>query len=310
MPIPQNFKASAQAIWRSMGFFLSGLLLARSLSHKGLSLNYVKDRALRIYPALIFFLLMATFVIGPIAAKSWFQWDYDHFYYLINGLFFMDTTTGPVGFYPNNPSPFEYSGQLWTLRFEVLVYFLAPILYLISRHAHKGLMTALTVLAALIVIFIIPSAPKAIITDNLPISLIPVIRLGFCFLLGTMVWLERQNAVFFFLLGMSGALSLCLFPAGTYLGDLSASLMMLCPIVGFALLPQKSVLPSWLKSTPDLSYGVYLWHYPLMQILLGSFHLINPVSLFIVGALLSLIMAAISWNLIEKPALKLKSTHS
>jgi peptidoglycan/LPS O-acetylase OafA/YrhL len=47
-----------------------------------------------------------------------------------------------------------------------------------------------------------------------------------------------------------------------------------------------------------------------MQILLGSFHLVNPVSLFIAGALLSLLMAAISWNFIEKPALKLKSTQS
>lgn len=293
------------------GFFiLSGILLARSLSQRGFTLFYVRDRILRIYPALLFFLAIATFVVGPLVAGKWFQWDREHFYFLVNGLLFLDTSTGPVGFYLKNPWPQEYGGQLWTLRHEIIVYFLAPFLYLLHRYYSKHAIGLVALFAATAVILIVPSEPNTQITDSLPGIFIPLSRLGFCFILGTIIWSERRRVAWFVALGMAGIAALFWFPAGTGLGDISATLMVVIPIVIFTLIPPERLTPRAIKELPDLSYGVYLWHYPIMQILLGSFAVTQPLRLFILAVPLSLLAGAVSWFLVEKPALKLRSLHS
>lgn len=228
------------------------------------------------------------------------------FSFLLNALNFMDTTTGPVGFYPENPSPFEYAGQLWTLRFEIFVYFLAPILYLIGRLTKPWFIIALTIFAGALVLIIIPSDPKPLFIQHHSHSFAPLIRLCFCFLLGTILWQERRNAFVFLILGLLGMMALGFFPATTLIGDLAISLSLFVPALGLTLLSQRYLLPKGLKSIPDLSYGVFLWHYPIMQILWGSFEIRSSLPLFFCSVLLSLMAAALSWSFVEKPALGLK----
>jgi peptidoglycan/LPS O-acetylase OafA/YrhL len=58
----------------------------------------------------------------------------------------------------------------------------------------------------------------------------------------------------------------------------------------------------------DLSYGVYIYACPIQQLLiiygLGS---MNPIALWVISAAASLPIAALSWTLVEKAALSLKS---
>jgi len=54
----------------------------------------------------------------------------------------------------------------------------------------------------------------------------------------------------------------------------------------------------------DISYGVYLYHIPLLNLLL--FHRIIGVAGFIVLLAMTLAAAMLSWRVIEKPALALK----
>jgi peptidoglycan/LPS O-acetylase OafA/YrhL len=57
----------------------------------------------------------------------------------------------------------------------------------------------------------------------------------------------------------------------------------------------------------DLSYGTYLWSYPVQQLVIERFDpLPLGVNLAVVVAI-ALLLAVLSWNLIEKPALTLKS---
>jgi peptidoglycan/LPS O-acetylase OafA/YrhL len=58
----------------------------------------------------------------------------------------------------------------------------------------------------------------------------------------------------------------------------------------------------------DISYGVYIYAFPIQQLLVvcGLAFLAPPV-FAIIAAALTLPLAALSWFLIEKPALKLKS---
>ena len=57
----------------------------------------------------------------------------------------------------------------------------------------------------------------------------------------------------------------------------------------------------------DLSYGIYLYGWPIQQFLLKYFFAaLNPITLFLCALPLSCGAAYLSWTLIEKPFLKLK----
>lgn len=61
----------------------------------------------------------------------------------------------------------------------------------------------------------------------------------------------------------------------------------------------------------DLSYGVYVYAFPIQQLLvICGFGSMNPFAFWVLAAIASLPMAALSWFLVEKPALSRKSRLS
>lgn len=57
---------------------------------------------------------------------------------------------------------------------------------------------------------------------------------------------------------------------------------------------------------PDYSYGIYIYGIPAQQAAVALGLGITPLTNFTVGLSLTLPLAALSWHLIERPALKLK----
>ena len=74
------------------------------------------------------------------------------------------------------------------------------------------------------------------------------------------------------------------------------------------LLPFATLLLAWsfvcgLPGRGDYSYGIYLWAFPVQQGALATLPGIAPLPLFGVAAVLTLGCAALSWHLVERPAL-------
>lgn len=63
-----------------------------------------------------------------------------------------------------------------------------------------------------------------------------------------------------------------------------------------------------LRLRNDLSYGVYIYAWPIQQpLVICGLGALNPVVFTVISTLATLPMAALSWFLIEKPATSLKS---
>jgi peptidoglycan/LPS O-acetylase OafA/YrhL len=57
---------------------------------------------------------------------------------------------------------------------------------------------------------------------------------------------------------------------------------------------------------PDLSYGIYVFAFPVQQIVVNYLHPPNPAAIFFLTVLLALPPALISWYVVETTALKFK----
>jgi len=62
----------------------------------------------------------------------------------------------------------------------------------------------------------------------------------------------------------------------------------------------------WYNRVGDYSYGVYIYGWPVQETLVQWFPGLTPVELFFAAAAGTLPLAALSWHLVEQPALQLK----
>lgn len=70
---------------------------------------------------------------------------------------------------------------------------------------------------------------------------------------------------------------------------------------------KKILSPNWLQYIGKISYGIYLWHFPILY----SFQQLkwSPLSAFFATLFLTLIISILTWNLVEKPFLKFHKKH-
>ncbi len=72
-------------------------------------------------------------------------------------------------------------------------------------------------------------------------------------------------------------------------------------VLWFSYIPRLPQIPHGI----DLSYGAYLWAWPIQQAIV-SFGVRRPTLLIAIGMPVILAFAALSWFLVERPALRLK----
>jgi peptidoglycan/LPS O-acetylase OafA/YrhL len=75
-------------------------------------------------------------------------------------------------------------------------------------------------------------------------------------------------------------------------------------VLWFCYVPRLPKMPGGI----DLSYGTYLYAFPLQQILVMK-GVADPLLLFAIATPIVLVIAALSWFFIEKPALRLKDVR-
>ena len=290
------------------GFFIvSGYLITGSAVRSQTLTNFARSRFLRIMPALIIVTLLLGLILVPLLGerdmKTYFSTG-TVWLSMLKVITFIDSAPEWPGLImAGNPFAGDLTGPIWTLRYEAIAYLGTGLLLLFGLHKNK----ALAVLATLSVtaLFILDMQTN-LLSDIAP-TLGPLVRFGSCYLYGVCAYLfasylklNWKHALLGMLIGASMIIS------GIAAGEALINFAF-APLI-FAIAFANVSAPKWLTPSTDYSYGLYIFHWPIYQVLLESFPSASIIPLLtFIGLPLAFLAAGLSWQLVEKPALKLKA---
>lgn len=300
-------------------FVMSGFLVAKSLmENQGHLGRYFTNRALRIYPGLwvnltaILILLMVAGVLGGTAQPpaAWME-RYLPILYITGSNELAGASTPIELFFWNGFIRGWPGGALWTIPVEIGFYILLPVLLAPLLIGFRKVGIAVLALTA------VASATYAshYFQEGL-LNQTPVFYL-WIFLIGSgayvvwprikgffenrfMLWLAAYGALCLGPLWLQGVPAYCFYATPTVIGVLKVALLSGC-VLSFAF--SFAGASRWLRGV-DLSYGIYLHHFPIICVFAGL-GWTGIAWLPALGAFV-LMAAAASWFLVERPALGLK----
>ncbi|QGZ30632.1 acyltransferase family protein [Stutzerimonas stutzeri] len=279
-------------------FVMSGFLIAGSWMNSRSALDFAAKRALRIFPALGVSILFTTLVIGPLATRlplDDYLLDNQTLRYLGNMV--LVTQFHLPGVFSDNPFPVTVNGSVWTLPYEVLMYASLMVMGLIKAF---GRVTVLAVPAALMLIHFHLAPGLGLDSDILRKST----RLGMFFFFGSALYLYRPHLPWNWKIAL-GLLSLSLLTARTELWLYTHVLTL--PYLTIYLAHLQVPALSGFGRYGDFSYGIYIFSFPIQQLLMHWFSPQLPLGAFMAISLLASVgVAVLSWHWMESPALRLK----
>ncbi len=302
--VEQYLGTSASSLAVNAFFVLSGLLVTKSLLRSQSVAEYVIARGLRLLPGFMVLTLVLTFGIGLTYTVL------EPTEYLFSGQtlqywFFTSLTLSEAGALPglflSNPVATIVNGPIWTLKYEVFAYASILVLFAFGILRRKGIFTIFFCMFLLVSIFAVQTldihAAAHTLNGN---PLANLFRFGTCFLFGTLCYVLRDN------MRLNGFAVLVAFGAayllrGYHLFEIAAIIALGYAIIWLALVPSGKVRK--FNQLGDYSYGIYIWHWPIIQTLLVLNPNLSNTALFALALGLTLSAAVASWHFIERPAL-------
>jgi peptidoglycan/LPS O-acetylase OafA/YrhL len=279
-----------------MFFALSGFLVAGSLMRTRLH-QFATLRVLRLAPALAVEVTLSALILGA----------------LFTTLPLCDYLTNPElggyfgnilglvhftlpGVFEDNRVPRVVNSQLWTIPFELECYVSLAIVSLLMGLRHR------CVFVALLVLFSLAATVSAVLNNSVsPFAPLQGRVLVVAFLAGVGIYLYRDRIPYSTVVGLVAVIASMVslqIPNAAYLAALPVAYLTVW--IGLMRPPK---IPFG-----DLSYGVYLFHFPIEQTIA---HLFPGVGCWWRMTLMalppSLLCAWLSWNLIEQPILARKN---
>ncbi|MDP8640091.1 acyltransferase family protein [Serratia marcescens] len=279
-------------------FLISGILVANSLLTTGSITKFVASRFLRVFPAFFSVVVLLALVVGPILTtldtptylREFTTWHYISktlsldIQYILPGVFDKNTTQA-------------VNGSLWTIPFEVKAYFYLLVLYILSIPLGKYKAYFIGIVS--IAIFLEPLTPfKGVLIAKSDDPSIYELYPFFAF--GCLLALAKDRIkIGIYLPIIFGAFYL-IHSSETYkimFFYLSASTLLL--YASSLKIVQK------IKLKHDISYGVYLWAFPVQQTLATTYPG-QPYVNMSLSIVITTLIAYASFIFIEAPSMNFR----
>ena len=283
-------------------FIASGFLVTKSMVYRGDTPSFISARALRIFPALIAHVLFVMLIIGPLGTNlPLLEFFSDPSWYMqpLMVLTFVDTDMVMPGMFATSGEPLA-SAPLWTLRFEVLAYIGTLLVFSIGFLRKKWMV---------LLQFILPSIAWIVgqhfgIFEKLPATIENLARFGIAYGLGATIYAYRDRISFSWIAFIAFIIVSYLM-RNTPVIEVTINLALAWFIFRVAYLRMPKF--NWMQRIPDLSYGIYIYHWCVMQLLFYWMPHLSWFELFVLTFPPTVGLAAMSWYIVEKPALNSKT---
>lgn len=295
------------------GFFtISGYFILNSLVTSKNIFAYLGKRCLRIFPALAVCLVVVVAACSLFYSGDVSYWGQKEAYSFI----WRNLTLFPIqwdipGVFVNNYAS-TINGSLWTLAPQFTLYLLIIPLFLFRKY--RPAIVGLTVAAfATIMTKNVFMAEKFANTTFWNMSVNLMMPFAQCFVIGMLLqgrkWILTDKARWI-AVGVSAAVAIVIIVANAYVHVAIEikPLVILCMSVMFIMVGEMYWKPvsDMFKRVGDLSYGVYIYSFPIQQMIIASIPCIVPRTVMVLTIVIALPVAFASWRIIEKPALGLK----
>lgn len=278
-------------------FFISGLLVTNSFLKKPDVVTWLFSRALRIIPALFMCMIVTVFVMGTLVTKmpvKQYLADSGTWDYFLGNLLLLRTRFNLPGVFTGNVDH-AVNGPLWSLYLEVRLYLFAAILLWLFRGRSRQWLTG-----ALSVIVIGGMTNPGWLfmfggtENNLTCSLLFLVG-ALCALWSDKVLISNVWLAVLFV-------AVCHYtwtPVFQPLFLIFTCYFVLC--FGFSRLLRRVHLPG------DFSYGLYIYGWPVQQMMALLFPQWPPALNTISSLIVATAIGALSWYWVEKPSLAQKT---
>ena len=290
------FNFSFASLGVNIFFVISGYLITASYINRNNFIEFYKARILRIYPALfvnIIFCILIGAIVTNYNIRQYFN-SKDTFYFLYQNILLLKGIRFNLpGVFLDNPYPVSVNGSLWTLPIELYLYIAISIFGIISILKKKYFNIFLFLL------FVSTFFNKLILLSGMNIRHIELVLYFFS---GSYFYLNQNlfKLKFKYFILILIAIIILLFPSVFQLKVLWLSYI----VILFGT--YNKLIINKFTSNYDLSYGIYIYAFPVQQLIAHYFLGISFLNMLIASLVLTILLAFLSWNFIEKPFLSMK----
>ncbi|WP_038994054.1 MULTISPECIES: acyltransferase family protein [Pseudomonas] len=271
-------------------FFISGLVVTNSLLSRRDAIAFVCSRFFRIWPAFMLVVIVSALVIGPIYSSfspvEYFSSSQFKVTDYILSNFLMDIRYYLPGVFFELPYEAAVNGSLWTLYYEVGAYLGLLLMFLLGIFRDKFLATLVLVFLLISQHFISADAMHPIFHQPILVQ---------CFAFGALLALykdsfELHSGVVFF-----GWIVFYACAASAF----SKYFLYIAIFLTILYLSGTKLLLA-IKPKIDVSYGIYLWGFPVQQML--AYHFLELGVRFnqVAAIVVCIVLGYLSWYLVEE----------
>lgn len=286
------------------GFFaISGFLITASWMRHPRLRDFAIARGLRIFPGLWVCLLIIAFVIAPISvviqggSVRTFLATYDSFKYVLNNGLLNVYYAGIDGTPRGVPWPGVWDASIWTLVFEVICYIAVAVLGVTGMLKRQWVVPPIFVVSLALTTWL--SYPVFAATSIAQM----VARFAVMFAAGALLHQYRDVVP-----ARWSLVALCwtvVLISGLLPNYRAVAAL---PLAYAVIISGALIRNPRLNLRNDFSYGVYIYAYPIQQLLaVMGLTSLNPFVFFAIATVGTVPLAVFSWFVVEKRAMRLKS---
>jgi peptidoglycan/LPS O-acetylase OafA/YrhL len=290
-------------------FITSGFLVTASLLSRQDTVEFMWARVLRVYPALVVMLLLTVFGLGVVFTSlpvvDYLSSSRTYVYFAKCATLFTGVIYDLPGVFDNTPIKNGVNGSLWTMPIEIHMYSILVMTWIVLQITKNY---RLAVFQTAAVIFAIAGGVGVLVAKLYFDSEDAWLRLFFMFFTGAAFYILREYVVlsrrwFWFLvlaLAVAAVNRHVFFFAYTF-------------AISYILFYLAYVPSGWVRKynrLGDYSYGVYIYAFPVQQAVAASIPGISVMQLMLLSGAITMLLAILSWHLLERRCLALKSRYA